>query len=85
MKQKHAFLTFILFNASTSYSLPKTRKCKVIQNVMKEQQKNCIHMVESLQSRKKYLEQNEEIQQNWRTKEKFGRYISVFLTAIAKV
>lgn len=52
---------------------------------MKEQQKNCIHMVESLQSRKKYFEQNEEIQKNWRTKEKFGNYISVFLTAIAKV
>ena len=52
---------------------------------MKEQQKNCIHMVESLQSRKKYLEQNEEIQQNWRTKKTFGSYISVFLTAFAKV
>ena len=42
-------------------------------------------MVESLQSRKKYLEQNEEIQQNWRTKKTFGSYISVFLTAFAKV
>ena len=45
-KKEKEYLTSFSYNTSNFYGLPKIHKSKLIQNPIKEQQKECAHIIE---------------------------------------
>ena len=45
-KKEKEYLTSFSYNTSNFYGLPKIHKSKLIQNLIKEQQKECAHIIE---------------------------------------